>query len=115
MSLRCTLDILLEQVSIDGEMLICGGGSKSAVWRQIFADIYNMPILKTNVDQNAASLGAAALAANACGMWTGYDKIEEIHITQNISVPNPEHVEVYNRLLPVYRRWTKALAMLENM
>ena len=81
MALRCTLDILLTQTSINGEMLICGGGSKSAVWRQIFADIYNLPVLKTNIDQNAASLGAAALAANGCGLWEGYGCIAKIHQT----------------------------------
>ena len=69
-SLRLALDILLTHVKTSDKMLICGGGSKSALWRKIFADIYNMPILKTNIDQNAASLGAAALAANACEIYS---------------------------------------------
>ena len=75
MALRQALDILLKQVNVQNEMLICGGGSKRVLWRQIFADIYHMPVLKTNIDQDAASLGAAALAANAVGLWQGYNKI----------------------------------------
>ena len=43
-------------------MLIVGGGAKSPFWMQLFADIYHLPIVKTNIDQEAASLGAAALA-----------------------------------------------------
>lgn len=115
MALRCTLDILLTKTSINGEMLICGGGSKSAVWRQIFADVYNLPVLKTNIDQNAASLGAAALAANGCGLWEGYDRITEIHQTEDILVPDKEANALYERLLVVYRKWTENLAELSEM
>ncbi|MDB8710053.1 xylulokinase [Mediterraneibacter gnavus] len=75
MALRRTLDILLKQTAISGDMLLCGGCSKSSIWRRIFADIYNMPVIKTNIDQDAASLGAASLAANACGLWNGYNMI----------------------------------------
>ena len=96
-------------------MLICGGGSKSAVWRQIFADIYNLPILKTNVDQDAASLGAAALAANACGLWSGYGQIPLIHKVESISMPDPERNALYEKLLVVYRQWNQNLAELANI
>lgn len=112
MALRCTLDILMSQTSISGEMLICGGGSKSAIWRQIFADIYRLPVLKTNIDQNAASLGAAALAANACGLWAGYDSIKKIHQTEVISYPDENTAEVYDKLLEIYKKWTLCLSEL---
>lgn len=114
MALRKTLDILSAKTPIQSDMLLSGGGSKSAVWRQIFADIYNMPIVKTNIDQNAASLGAAALAANACGLWNGYNSISSIHQTQSRIIPNPEANAFYERLLPIYTRWTKGLAELAD-
>ncbi len=112
MALRKTLDILLKQVDIKGEMLLCGGCSKSAVWRRIFADVYNMSIIKTNIDQDAASLGAAALAANACGLWNGYDKIQEIHVVEDHLTPDPTTSAFYENLLDTYGKWTEALAKL---
>lgn len=112
MALRKTLDILLSQVEIKGEMLLCGGCSKSAIWRRIFADIYNMPVIKTNIDQDAASLGAAALAANACGLWDGYDMISGIHKIEDSLVPDPETNAYYEKLLEVYTQWTESLAKL---
>jgi xylulokinase len=115
MALRKTLDIILSQVEVHGNMLICGGGSKSPVWRKIFADIYNLPILKTNIDQNAASLGAAALAANACGMWKGYDMIEKIHRTESLFYPDKESNLKYEKLLKIYTQWTDYLAELGNL
>ena len=112
MALRIVLDILKSNVPLEKEMLICGGGSKSAVWRQIFADLFNQDIIKTNIDQDAASLGAAALAANACGIWQGYEKIDTIHQIESIEKPNPETVRKYNDLLPIFKKWSSTLASL---
>ena len=110
MALRCTLDILKKSVALDDEMLICGGGSKSKLWRQIFADVYNMTVVKTNVDQDCASLGAAAIAANAVGMWDGYDIIDRIHMVEAKQPPIPENNAKYEQLLEVYKAWTDAYA-----
>lgn len=112
MALRKTLDILLSQVTVHGEMLLCGGCSKSAVWRRIFADVYNMPVIKTNIDQDAASLGAAALAANACGLWDGYDIIHKIHTIEDSLIPDAETAAYYEKLLNIYEEWTETLAKL---
>lgn len=114
-ALRSALDILRNQTELSGDMLLCGGCSKSAIWRKIFANVFNMPVLKTNVDQDAASLGAAALAANAVGLWNGYDNIPRIHIPEDRIEPDPELAAFYNKLLPVYLEWTRDLAKLGDM
>lgn len=114
MALRSALDILRDHANITGHMLLCGGGSKSGVWRQMFADIYNMPILKTNIDQNAASLGAAALAANACGMWNGYDRIDQCHHQESLLQPDADTAAFYARLLPLFKEWTADLARISD-
>lgn len=112
MALRKALDILSGQVELSCDMLICGGGSKSEIWRSIFASVYNKTIIKTNIDQNAASLGAAALAANACGIWNGYDLIRDIHKVESMISPDAEAVSIYDKLLGIYEEWTLALAGL---
>ena len=111
-ALRSALDILRSQTDLSGDMLLCGGCSKSAIWRKIFANVFNMPVLKTNVDQDAASLGAAALAANAVGLWNGYDVIPKIHIPEDRIEPDPELAAYYEKMLPVYLEWTDALAKI---
>ena len=110
MALRCTLDILKQNIPLGREMLLCGGGSKSKLWRQIFADVYNMTILKTNVDQDCASLGAAAIAANAVGMWKGYGIVEQVHVVEDRTPPICENHERYETLLEIYKAWTDAYA-----
>ena len=58
MGLRLALDELRRLTRIGDEMVMVGGGSRSAFWRQIFSDVYNMKIVKTNIDQQVAALGA---------------------------------------------------------
>ena len=112
LSLGSALEILAKQTDIRGSMLLCGGGSKSKIWRQIFADVYRMPVVKTNIDQNAASLGAAALAANACGLWQGYDGVASCHQVEDTRTPDARNAALYQKLLPLYQEWTAELAKL---
>ena len=46
----------------------CRGGARSPLWRQIFADVFGCAIVKTAIDQQAAPLGAAALALAGVGI-----------------------------------------------
>jgi sugar (pentulose or hexulose) kinase len=104
MALNATLDILKTQTRLGDTMLLCGGGSKSALWRKIFADVYNMDIVKTNVDQGAATLGAAALAGNAAGIWKGYDMIDSFHKQESVEKPLAENVAAYRKLSGVFQK-----------
>ena len=110
LSLKVCLGDLNKYVPCDGEMLLCGGGSKSPLWRQIFADVYNVNILKTNIDQDAASLGAAAIAARGCGLWEDYSRIESLHKMESLERPVSENAEKYQALYGVFKKWTDALA-----
>ncbi len=47
------------------EMRVTGGGSRSAIWRQIMADVFGVPVVAMQEDEGAA-LGAAIQAAWAC-------------------------------------------------
>jgi xylulokinase len=79
------------------ELLMVGGGAKSPFWRQMFADIFGMKMIKTNVDQNAASLGAAALAAYGLGFWSDYTPIDKVHKPESTEQPNHENTARYRQ------------------
>lgn len=78
MNLRLRLDILRKYCWLQDEILLVGGGSKSALYRRIFADVYNTTIIKTNIDQDAGALGAAAIAAVGCGIWKDFSRIDTL-------------------------------------
>jgi xylulokinase len=98
MNLGSVLRVLREVCELEPDMLLVGGGSKSALWRQIFADVFEMAVIKTNVGQDAGSLGAAAVGAVGCGLWNDFSKIDQVHRIENREKPVLKNMQVYRRL-----------------
>jgi xylulokinase len=104
MNLRLRLDLLRKYTRLEDEILFVGGGARSRFFLGIFADAFNTRIKKTNIDQDAGALGAAAIAAVGCGLWPGFDKIDEIHHTAEVVEPTRENNARYEKLLPIFER-----------
>lgn len=102
MNLRLRLDLLRKYTRLEDEILFVGGGAKSRFYLGIFADIFNSRIIKTNIDQDAGALGAAAIAAVGYGLWEDFDKIDEIHKTIEVVEPDKGNNRKYEKLLPVF-------------
>lgn len=86
-----------------------GGGAKSDLWRQILADMLNIP-LKT-VDNVDSSLGSAMMAGVAVGVFESHQHAVErcVRVTGE-TLPNPEGVAFYNEQFKLYKEIQQALA-----
>jgi len=113
--LRIALDELRRLTSVADEMTVVGGISRSKLWRQMLADVYQMNIVKTNIDQQAAALGAAALAAVGTGLWSDFKIIDEIHTVEDVAEPISENSAVYAKLLPIYKKASQMNAEIGDM
>jgi xylulokinase len=102
MNLRLRLDLLRKYTSLEDDILFVGGGAKNRVYLGIFADVFNTRIIKTNIDQDAAALGAAAVAAVGCGLWPNFEQIDKIHQTTEVVEPDAANHEKYEQLLPIF-------------
>lgn len=102
MGLGAALDALRGLTQFEDRVTVVGGGSNSALWRQIFADVYGMRIEKTNVDDQAATLGAAALAAVGTGIWARFDHLDAVHRLEALALPDPHRVELFCKLKAIY-------------
>ncbi len=114
MELRIALDALRKMDTFESEMLVVGGGSHSKLWRQILADVYEMNIVKTTIDQQAAALGAAACAAVGTGIWDDFGIIDDLHKVEDISHPVEANSRIYETLLPIFKNAEHHLADLGN-
>ncbi len=103
LNLRVALDILRKYVIVGEKMLMVGGGSKSYVWRQIFANVYGMPIITTNAGEDAGSFGAAIVAAIGAGIWPNFKKVKALTDNKDLIKPSANLIEFYNKLIPMYR------------
>lgn len=102
-SLRDTIEICREKGMEVTEVRAAGGGAKSALWRQIQADIYNANVITTNMEESGCAAGAIMAAAG-----TGYfNSIKEgcdaILKIKNVTEPIPENVKIYNEYYETYR------------
>lgn len=115
MSLKMSLDALAEKTELSDTIRICGGGAKSKFWMSMFADVFNMTVVKTNIDQDAASLGAAAIAARAGGAISDYSVIDTLHKVEFTAEPNPENAKKYSELTKTYAKTCAALADIGDL
>ena len=102
----CVLNKNLEHIHKNGiclsSIIATGGGSKSAIWCQMYADITGLPV-KIPTEKEAACLGAAMVAAVADGKYDSFAAASAELVTfSKTYAPNPS--EHYSRK---YRRFCK--------
>ena len=118
-SQRQNLDVLRGMHVVPGEMLACGGGAKSPFWRQMMADIYDMPV-RTVKSSEGPALGAAILAGVAAGLYADIPSACEAMIALNAPVaPDAQrhaayepYYTLYASLYPSLKDAYKTLSML---
>jgi xylulokinase len=101
----------LEKLSpLSQEMLAVGGGARSDFWMQIYADMYGKRLLRSQVGQQAAALGAAAAAFVGLGTWPDYAPIHAIHRIQDTLEPISENAAKYEQRMTVFNKLNVVLS-----
>jgi xylulokinase len=91
------------------QVRVSGGGARSALWRQILADVLHVDLATVNTTEGAA-YGAALLAGVGAGAWPTVDAAcaATIQLTGQVS-PHPADAERYQALYGHYRALYPAL------
>ncbi|MDR0611472.1 MAG: FGGY-family carbohydrate kinase [Planctomycetaceae bacterium] len=110
LNLRVVLDAFRPLSKVQNKMNVVGGGAKSTFWRQIYADALRIDVEKTNIGQDAAALGAAALAAVGSGLWNDFSKIDNILNVEDRQIPQEQNTTKYDQLLKQFQLDTKFLS-----
>ena len=108
-SLKDSFSIFEEmQVPVSGVRL-GGGGARSALWRQIQADVYGYPVEIVEAEEGAA-YGAALLAGVGGGVWRTVENACDAVVRVAARVmPDPAAVAVMTRQYQEYRKVYPAL------
>jgi len=73
LTMKHHVDAMCDELGITlTEIVVSGGGSNSALFMQIFADVFGIPASRS-VDGGGASLGSAMCAAAAAGLYPDID------------------------------------------
>jgi len=108
-ALRDSPAIIREMGVPVNQIRVSGGGSKSALWRQIQADVFGQDVVTINAEQGPA-YGVALLAAVGCG---AYKNIEEacaatIRVVSRTAC-DKKAAKVYERGFPIYQGLYRSL------
>lgn len=102
-SLRDCLELVKALGVSMGEVRVSGGGARSALWRQIIADVLGTPLVMLKVAEGPA-YGAALLAGVGTGVFTSVPEACDLAIeTDGVTEPNPPVVAVYDEYHDLYR------------
>lgn len=108
-SLRDTLTIFDEMNVPIESIKLGGGGARSALWRQIQADVYGHAVEVVAAEEGAA-YGAALLAGVGANVWSSVDEAcaQTVKACAQIE-PVKKNAELYDRRYEVYRNLYPAL------
>ena len=117
-NLRAILEILVDaskifEVSENLEglrvMRLIGGGGKSALWRQILADVYGLPIEQVALPASATALGAAIAGGVGVGIYPDYSVAQRLAPVARVDLPNPATQARYAALYALFQQSYAAL------
>lgn len=98
-TLKNNYDAMINELGIKPEkLIICGGGSNSDLYMQIFADMYGVKTVRNEIN-GAAALGSAICVAVATGLYNGFSEAVNNMVKQKDEfIPNADNHRIYNKI-----------------
>ena len=108
-AMRDSVEVCRELGICVNEVRANGGGAKSALWRQMQADVYNASIVTMNVQEGPAS-GAAILAGVGTGCFQSVaEGCDAMLRVKSVTDPIAKNVRIYEEYYQMYRALYPAL------
>lgn len=85
-----------------------GGFSKSELWRQMMADIFDENVVVPKSHESSC-LGACMLGLYGLEKIDSFDVLEELVGHTHVHEPNPDHTRLYQELIPIFIRMSRVL------
>lgn len=104
LNLKAILVAFLEQGLPIQAMRLIGGGVRNPLWRQILADVYELPILRPALLTEATSLGAAIAGGVGVGLFPDFEVVHRFVRVEEGESPDPEHCQQYGVLYDLFRQ-----------
>jgi xylulokinase len=101
---RWALETVENLYSPVNSLAIIGGGAKSSVWCQIYANVMNKTIRRVKEPQEAGALGAVIIAKMALGEIHDLKEIKKFCHYDKEFTPSPENRELYDELFKQFKK-----------
>ncbi len=91
-------------------MPIVGGLGKSAVFRQIFADIMDVEFVTFKYMDEAATVGTAVLGGIALGLYKDESAVNKFMKITSVTKPDAQNHDKYRKIMPLFEKVYQAQA-----
>lgn len=102
LNLRVILEAFLRQGAVIESLRVIGGGARGAVWNQIMADIFGIPVQRLALLEEATSMGAGVAGGVGLGIWKDFAKVDEMIQIASESRPHQELQALYDELYGIF-------------
>jgi len=109
LNLGLILEALRAQDVQVGRLLLIGGGSRSAVWRQILADVLDLPIWLPALTTEATALGALVAGGVGVGLFPDFNVVDRLVSPRPAERPQLAATRHYAALQDLFRQTYQAL------
>lgn len=86
-----------------------GGGAASALWRQMQADVFNLPVYTMSAASEGGAYGAALVAGVGAGLWQSLAQAAQVIVPETQTLPNEGNQPGYRHSYSLYKRLYPAL------
>lgn len=108
-SLRDCVEVMREMDINVTDMMACGGGGSSPLWRQMLADLYACPV-KTTQNKEGPALGVALLAAVGAGIYSSVpEACKAVILPDKVQNPVEENSREYEKVYSIYKKLYPAM------
>ena len=102
-SLKQVADIMNAFVPCE-KVYLSGGGSTSALWRQMTADIFNLPVYTMSAASEGGAYGAVLVAGVGAGVWKNLSEAVTVLKAETETLPDPANQEAYAKAYELYKK-----------
>jgi xylulokinase len=112
-SIRDILEAARALGLVFGTIRLIGGGARSAVWRQIIADVAGLVVERTEAGD--ASFGAALVAGIGVGVFASpQDAVARCVRLLDATLPDKATQDFYEKIFAIYKQSQAALAPINH-
>lgn len=109
LNLRVILEAFVRQGAAIESLRVIGGGARGAVWNQIMADVFGIPVQRPTLLEEATSMGAAVAGGVGAGIWKHFSQVDQMIRIASEARPRRELGPLYDELSAIFEATYAAL------
>ncbi len=105
----CQLVDIFGSMTQNEKIYTSGGGAASALWRQMQADIFDLPVYTMSAASEGGAYGAVLVAGVGAGLWKNLTEAVQVIHPETECHPDPTNQPLYRKSYAIYKKLYPAL------